>query len=180
MSTQVNIPGYVTGTWGLDTVHSDVSFQARHFGVAKVRGSFDDFEGTIVTTENVLDSSVNVVIRTASVNTKNQARDEHIRQDDFLNVEQYPTMTFASTGVRLDGDTVLVDGDLTIRAITKQVTLTVEFNGFGAGFDGRPLAGFSAHTEIDRNDFGVTGGPAAAVVSDRIKILLEIEATKQD
>jgi polyisoprenoid-binding protein YceI len=180
MSTQVDIPGYVAASWVIDTVHSDVSFLARHFGVAKVRGSFDDFEGAIVTAENPLDSSVNVVIRTASVNTRNTIRDEHLRQDDFLNVEQYPTMTFTSTGVRVDGDDLLIDGDLTIRAITKQVTLNVELNGFGAGYDGKPLAGFSAHAEIDRNDFGVTGGPASAMVSDKVRIVLEIEASKQD
>lgn len=176
MPTQVNIPGYVAGTWVIDTGHSDVSFQVRHLGVAKVRGRFDDFEGTIVTAENPLDSSVNAVIKTTSVNTNNQIRDENLRQDDFLNAEQYPTMTFTSTGVRADGDNFLVDGDLTIRAVTKQVTLNLELNGFGAAFDGKPLAGFSACTEISRSDFGVTGGPASAVVSDNVKITLELEA----
>lgn len=179
-STQVNVPGYVAGTWVIDTVHSDVSFQVRHFGVAKVRGSFDDFEGTIVTAENPLDSSVNAVVKTASVSTRNEDRDEHLRQDDFLNVEQYPTMTFTSTGVRVDGDSFLVDGDLTIRAVTKQVTLNLELNGIGVGFNGKPLVGFSAYTEISRNEFGVTGGPMAAVVGDKVKIILEIEAHKQD
>lgn len=181
MSTQVNIPGYVAGTWVIDTVRSDVSFQVRHFGVIKVRGNFDHFEGTIVTAENPLDSSVNAVVKTASVSTKNKARDKHLHQDAFLNVEQYPTMTFTSTGVRVDGDDFLVDGDLTIRAVTKQVTLNLELNGFGAGLDGKPpLAGFSASAEISRSEFGVSGVPVAAVVSDKVKITLEIEANKQD
>lgn len=175
MSTQVNIPGYVAGTWLIDTAHSEASFQARQLGVAKVRGRFDDFEG-IVTAENPLDSSVNAVIKTASVNTKNKHRDKHLHKDDFLNVEQYPTMTFTSTGVRIDGDNFLVDGDLTIRAVTKQVTLNLEFNGF----DGKPLAGFSAYTEIDRNEYDVTAGLANAVISDKVKITLKIEANKQD
>ncbi|HET8662641.1 MAG TPA: YceI family protein [Micromonosporaceae bacterium] len=180
MSTQVNTPGYLAGTWVIDAVHSDVSFQVRYFGVAKLCGSFDDFEGTIVTAENPLDSSVNAVIRTASVNTKNTARDDNLRQADFLDVDQYPTMTFASTGVRVDGDRFLVDGDLTIRAVTKQVTLNLEFNGVGAGFTGKPLVGFSAYGEISRNEFGVAGGPMAAAVSDKVRIAIEIAAHKQD
>jgi polyisoprenoid-binding protein YceI len=180
MSTRINIPGYVAGTWVIGPVHSEASFQVRQFGVAKGRGRFEDFEGTIVTAENPLDSSVNAVIKTASVNTKNRRRDKHLRQDDFLNVEQYPTITFTSTGVRADGDNYLVDGDLTIRAVTKQVTLNLELNGFGVGPDGKPQAGFSAHTEISRNEFGVTGGPAGAVISDKVKITLKIEAHRQD
>jgi len=179
-STQVSVPGYVAGAWAIDAAHSDVSFQVRYFGVAKFCGSFDEFEGTIVTAENPLDSSVNAVIRTASVSTKNKGRDENLRQDDFLDVEQYPTMTFSSTGVRVDGDKFLVDGDLTIRAVTKQVTLNLEFNGVGVGFNGRPLVGFSAYGEISRNEFGVVGGPMAAAVSDKVKIALEVAAYKQD
>jgi polyisoprenoid-binding protein YceI len=180
MSTQTNIPGYVAATWAIDAAHSDLSFQVRHLGIAKVRGTFDEYEGTVVTAENPLESSVNVVIQTASVNTKLQPRDGNLRQDDFLSVEKFPTMTFASTGVRPDGDDFLVDGDLTIRDVTKQVTLKLEVNGFGTGFDGKPLAGFSAETEISRSEFGVTGGPASAMVSEKVKIILEIEAKKQD
>ncbi|HEY0452159.1 YceI family protein [Actinophytocola sp.] len=177
-STEVNIPGYAAGTWVIDTAHSGVSFQARQFGIGKAHGTFDDFEGTIVTAENPLDSSVTAVIKTASVNTRNRRRDKHLRTDDFLSVEQYPTMTFTSTGVRVDGETFLLDGDLTIRTVTKQVTLTVVPNGFGA--DDKPLAGFTASTEIDRKDFGVTGGVSGAVVGAKITITLEIKASQQD
>jgi polyisoprenoid-binding protein YceI len=178
MSTQVSIPGYTAGTWVIDTARSAVSFRVRFLGFATVRGTFDDFEGTIVLAENPLDSSVNAVIRTASVNTKNTSRDNHLRHDDFLNAELYPTMTFASTGVRVDGDTFLVDGDLTLRAVTKQVTLTMQLKG--VALDGGPVARFSASTEILCTDFGVTRGKSAAVVSAKDKIILEIEATKQD
>jgi polyisoprenoid-binding protein YceI len=180
MSTQVNIPGYTAGTWAIDTAHSEVSFQVRHLGVAKVRGGFDEYEATIVTAENPLDSSVNVVIKTASVSTKHGFRDENIKSDDFLGVEKHPTINFNSTGVRVNGDDFLLDGDLTIREITKQVTLDLEVNGFAQGFDGKPVVGFSASTVINRTDFGVTGGPASAMVGDKIKIFLEIEASKQD
>lgn len=180
MTTQENIPGYIAGMWRIDNAHSEVSFQARHLGISKVRGSFDDYEGTIVTAENPLDSTVNVVIKTASVSTKHDFRDGHIKGDDFLAVEKYPTMEFTSTGIRADGDDFLLDGDLTIRDVTKRVTLNLEINGFAQGFDGKPVAGFSAGTEIDRKDFGVTGGPASAMVSDKIKITLEIEAAERD
>jgi polyisoprenoid-binding protein YceI len=180
MSTQAGITGYVAGTWAIDPARSDVSFQARQFGFSTVRGSFDDFEGTIVTAADPRDSSVNAVIRTASVSTRNDRRDKHLHTDDFLNVEQFPTITFTSTGLRADGDDVVVDGDLTVRAATKQVTLNTAVNGFGVGHDGRPVARFSAYTEIDRTEYGVTGGLARAVISTKIKIILKIEASKQD
>jgi polyisoprenoid-binding protein YceI len=180
MSTQVNMPGYLAGIWMIDAAGSDVSFEARLLGVAKVRGRFDGFEGTIVTAENPLDSLADAVIKTASVRTRNSTRDKHLRRSDFLNVEQYPTMTFASTGVRVEGGNFLLDGDLTIRAITKQVTLNLKLNGFGVGPDGKPTAGFSAFTEISRSEFGVTGGSARTVIGDRIKIIIEIKAHRQD
>jgi polyisoprenoid-binding protein YceI len=178
MSKQVEIPGYVSNTWVIDTAHSDVSFQVRKLGFINVRGRFDDFEGTIVTAENPLDSTVNAYIKTASVTTKNKTRDTYVRNDDFLKVEEYPAITFTSTRVRPDGDNFLVDGDLTIRGITKQVTLSLKRNGFSV--DGGPLAGFSAYTEISRSEFGVTCGVAGAVISDKVKITLEIKAQKQD
>lgn len=177
MSKQVDIPGYVSDTWVIDTAHSDLSFQARKLGFINVRGRFEDFEGTIVTAEDPLDSTVSAFIKTASVTTKNNTRDKYLRNDDFLKVEQYPAITFNSTGVRVDGDDLFVDGDLTIRGITKQVTLSLKRNGFG--LDGKPLAEFSAHTEISRSEFGVTGGAAGVVISDKIKIIIEIKARRQ-
>jgi polyisoprenoid-binding protein YceI len=178
MSTHIDIPGYVAGTWTIDTVHSAVFFHARVLGVLTTRGTFDDFEGTIVTTENPLDSSVNAVIRTASVNTRNKRRDRDLRKDGYLNVGQYPTMTFTSTGVRADGDHFLIDGDLTVRAVRKPVTLTLEPKGFG--IDGRPLARFTAHTELSRNEFGVTCGRSGPAISDKVRITLEVQASRQD
>ncbi|MEU0934614.1 YceI family protein [Embleya sp. NPDC005971] len=178
MTTSVEtIPGYVAGAWTIDQVHSDVSFSVRHLGVAKVRGRFDDFAGSIVTAENPLESSVTATIETASVNSNNKMRDDHIRNEDFLDTDTFPQLTFVSTGIRAESSVVyLVDGDLTLRGVTKQVTLELELNGFGTGFDGSPVAGFTATTEISRGDFGVTGGPAGAAVGDKITIVLEIEA----
>lgn len=178
MSSQTAvIDGYVAGTWTIDTVHSDVSFYVRHLGVSKVRGHFAAFEGTIVTAEDPVDSSVNAVIKTASVSTNNETRDGHVRSADFLDVESFPEMTFTSTAIRPQTSELFeVDGQLTLHGVTKPVTLQLELNGFGKGFDGNAVAGFSAATEISRGDFGVTGGAAGAAVSDKIKIALEIEA----
>ncbi|WP_225845514.1 YceI family protein [Streptomyces sp. HPF1205] len=180
MTTQpAVVDGYVAGTWTIDSVHSDISFFVRHLGVSKVRGSFTEFSGTIVTAENPLDSKVEAVIKTASVSTKNEMRDSHVRNADFLDVETYPEMTFTSTAIRPQtAELFEVDGELTLRGVTKTVTLKLELNGFGTHYEGHAIAGFSAATEISRSEFGVTGGAAGAAVSDKIRIALEIEATQ--
>jgi polyisoprenoid-binding protein YceI len=121
------IPGFRAGTWTIDPVHSEVSFTARHLGVAKVRGTFDAIAATIVTAEDPRQSSVIATIQTASVNTRNGQRDGHLRSADFLDVEKNPTMTFRSTAIRpQDEEQFLVDGELTLRGVTKPVTLEVE------------------------------------------------------
>jgi polyisoprenoid-binding protein YceI len=180
MTTQTEvIDGYVAGTWTIDAVHSDVSFYVRHLGVSKVRGHFATFEGTIVTAEDPLESTVNAVINTPSVSTNNEARDAHVRSADFLDTEQFPELTFTSTAIRAKSSEVFdVDGQLTLRGVTKTVTLALELNGFGKNFEGTPVAGFSAATELSRTEFGVTGGAAGAAVGDKIRIALEIEATQ--
>jgi polyisoprenoid-binding protein YceI len=172
----INIPGYVTGTWAIDPIHSDVSFIVRHLGVSKVRGQFNTFSGEIVTAENPLDSKVTATIDAASFHTRQEQRDGHVKSEEFLHVEEHPEVKFASTGIRQDGDDLLLDGDLTIRGVTKPVTLALEINGFGAGPDGTPVVGISATTEINRKDFGVHGGAAGALVGEKIQIALEIEA----
>jgi polyisoprenoid-binding protein YceI len=177
-----SIPGYVAGTWDADTIHSEVTFVVRHMVVSKVRGRFDKFEATITTAEDPLQSSVEVTIDAGSVNTVQEQRDVHIRSADFLDVEHHPSITFVSTAVRPAGEKFLVDGDLTIRGVTKQVTLEVEANGFGPDPFGGTRAGFSATTEIDRQDFGVSyngpipGADNAMVLSDKVAIHIEIEA----
>ena len=177
--TAVEIPGYVTGTWNIDVVHSEVSFVVRHMMVSKVRGRFDTFEGTIITAEDPLQSSVNATVDLSSVNTGEPNRDNHIRSADFFEVETHPTLTFHSTGVRADGGDFLLDGNLTIRGTTKPITLKLEVNGFGPDAYGGTRAGFSATTEINRNDFGVSyNGPipgGGVAVSEKVTITLEIE-----
>ncbi|RZS34383.1 polyisoprenoid-binding protein YceI [Herbihabitans rhizosphaerae] len=179
MTTTIEIPGYITGTWDIDPTHSDVSFTVRHLGVSKVRGHFATFSGTIVTAENPLDSSVTATIEPASVDTRNEQRDGHLRSEDFLDVENHKELTFHSTGVRADGEAFKVDGELSLRGVTKTVTLDLELNGFAdhPALEGAKVAGFSAATEISRKDFGITGGQAGVMVGDKITILLEIEAS---
>lgn len=177
------VPGYRAGTWDIDTVHSDVSFSARHMMVAKVKGSFSRFEGTVVTAENPLDSSVKATIDVTSVDTRNPDRDAHLRSGDFLEVDKFPTMTFASTGIRPEGEGYVLSGVLTLHGVTRPVDLELELNGFGPDAYGGYRAGFTASTEINRSDFGISismpmdGG--GVVVSDKIHIALEIEAVLQ-
>ena len=184
-STAVEIPGYVAGTWAIDPVHSEVSFTVRHMMVSKVRGRFDTFEGTIVTAANPLDSSVTASVDLSSINTGQEQRDAHIRSADFFEVEKHPLMTFASTGVRVDGGDFLLDGDLTLKGVTKPVTFKLEVNGFGPDAYGGTRVGFSATTEINRKEFGVSfngpipGVPGGVAVSDKVTITLEIEGVLQ-
>jgi polyisoprenoid-binding protein YceI len=174
------IPGYRTGTWQIDTVHSDVSFTVRHMMVSKVRGQFTEFEGTIVTAEVPTDSSVTASIKLDSIDTRNEQRDNHIRSADFFDVAEYPTMTYRSTTLSGNGENWTLEGELSLHGVTRRVPLSLELNGFTADPYGGQRVGFSATTEINRRDFGIDismpmdGG--GVVVGDKISISLEIEA----
>src|SRR5438067_13441944 len=109
--TTTEIPGYIAGTWVIDSAHSDVTFTVRHLGRAKVRGRFDEVETTIVTGASILDSTVTATIQAASIDTNNDQRDGHVKSGDFLDVAEFPTITFASTGVRYDDGEYLIDGE---------------------------------------------------------------------
>ena len=176
----VEIPGYIAGTWAIDPVHSEVSFVVRHMMVSKVRGRFDKFEGTFTTAENPLESTVTASVDLSTINTGQEQRDAHIRSSDFFDVENHPTMTYRSTGVRAHGDGYAVDGQLTLKGVTKDVPLALELNGFGPDPYGGTRAGFTATAEISRSDFGVSYNAAieggGVVVSDKVTIQLEIEA----
>ena len=179
-TTAVQIPGYVAGTWDVDTAHSTVGFSVRHMMVSKVRGYFRDFSAEIVTAEVPEQSTVTATIDLSSIDTRQEQRDAHIRSADFFDVESYPQMSFRSTAVRTQGPDWFVDGELTLKGHTRPVTLALELNGFGPDAYGGYRAGFSAKTEINRNDFGVDikmpmdGG--GVVVGDKISVELEIEA----
>ncbi|HSV64525.1 MAG TPA: YceI family protein [Mycobacteriales bacterium] len=179
--TVTEIPGYIVGKWTIDKVHSDVSFTVRHMMVSKVRGHFREFSGQVVTAPDPLESSVTATIDLTSINTNNEQRDEHIRSADFFEVEKYPIATYTSTGVRREGGGFVVDGELTLKDVTRQVPLAVELNGFGPDPWGGTRAGFSATAEINRKDFNidfsaVVEGTGGLVVGEKITISLEIEA----
>lgn len=181
----VEIPGYVAGTWAIDPVHSEVSFVVRHMMVSKVRGRFDKFEGTIVTTADPLSSTVTASVDLSSINTGQEQRDAHIRSADFFEVEKYPAMTFTSTGIKQGEEGFVLEGDLTLKGVTKAVAFDLEVNGFGPDAYGGTRVGFSAITQINRKDFGVSfdgpipGVPGGAVVSDAITVNLEVEGVLQ-
>jgi polyisoprenoid-binding protein YceI len=174
------IPGYVAGKWTIDPVHSEVGFSVRHMMVSKVRGRFTEFSGDIVTGENPADSSVTAEITLSSIQTGEENRDNHLRSPDFFEAENYPTMTYKSTSVKPHGDDWTVEGELTLKGVTKSVPLRLELNGFGPDAYGGTRAGFTATGEINRRDFNVSfSAPMAnggAVVSDKIALHLEIEA----
>ena len=174
----------LTGDYTFDTAHSRLGFVARHAMVTKVRGSFNEFEGSAkIDGENPANSSVTVTIQVASVDTRNEQRDGHLRTNDFLDIEKFPTITFTSTEVKhLGGDDFEVTGDLTIKDVTKQVTLPLEFQGTATDPFGNQRIGFEGSTTIVRSDFGVnynavleTGG---VLVSDKITLEFEISAIK--
>jgi polyisoprenoid-binding protein YceI len=171
------ITGYVAGTWTIDPVHSEIAYAVKHLGLAKSRGNFGAFSGQVVTGESIFDSSVTAEIDAASVSTGNEQRDEHVRSADFFDVENHPTITFRSTGIRQDGDEYVIDGELTWRGVTKPVSLQAEFNGVGpnpANNDTTTL-GVSAEATVARRDFGI-GPEGNAFLGENVKITLDIEA----
>ncbi|HEV2240772.1 MAG TPA: YceI family protein [Streptosporangiaceae bacterium] len=179
-STATTIPGYMTGTWTIDPVHSEIGFSARHLMVSKVRGKFGNFSGQIVTAEDPFKSAATAEIDLKSITTGNDQRDEHLRSADFFEVETYPTMTYRSTGARFEDGNYILDGELTLKGITRRVPLVLELNGFGPDPYGGTRAGFTASGELNRSDFNVSfNAPlqnGGVVVGDKITLHLEIEA----
>ena len=177
-----DISALTPGTWTVDTSHSTVGFTARHLMISKVRGHFGSFSGRLTITEDPLQSSVEASVDLASVDTHDEGRDAHLRGEDFFAVEQHPTMTFVSTGVKEKGGDYALLGDLTIKGVTRPVEFDLEFDGVSADPWGGTRAGFTARTEINRKDWGMdfnvaldTGG---VLVGEKVKIELEIEAIK--
>ena len=172
------------GTWAGDAVHSDIALRVRHMAVGKVKGTFELTSAELVVPESgISGASVTAVIDATSVNTKNADRDAHVRSGDFLDTDTHATITFASTAVEdFDGENFKLVGDLTLHGVTKSVVLDAEFAGETIDAYGATRTGFTAHTTINRNDFGVTidlaWGAGNKVVGDKIEIAIEIEVTK--
>ena len=170
----------VAGTYELDPSHSSADFTVRHLGLSKVRGGFAIVSGTVVIGEDPADSSVEAVLDAASFNTSAADRDAHVKGADFLDVDQYPHVTFRSTGVRQSGGDWKVDGELTIRDTTKPVTLDVEFEGSNTDPWGNGRIAFTGSTEIDREAFGITWNQAletgGVLVGKQVKITVDVQA----
>lgn len=171
----------VAGKYTLDQAHTTVGFVVRHLMVSKVRGGFTDFAGTIEIAENPAESHVEVTVQTASIDTRESQRDTHLRSGDFFEVERFPVLTFASTEVARYDDHWRMDGKLTIKDVSRPVSLEVEFNGASQDpWAGTTRVGFSAWTEINREDFGLTWNAAletgGVVVAQKVRIEIEAEA----
>jgi polyisoprenoid-binding protein YceI len=178
--TLAPIAGLTAGRYEIDPGHSEVTFSIRHL-VSKVRGSFTEFSGELTVADDLSLSAASADITMASVNTRNAQRDEDLRGGGIFGTEEFPLMTFRSTGVRsAAGGSYLVDGDLTIRSVTKPVTLEVEYHGTDQDPWGGTRAGFTATTAIVRKDFGIDFNVPLqgdkVLLGEKVDILIEIEA----
>ena len=172
-----------TGTWTIDASHSEVGFSVRHLGLSKTRGRFGAFSGTLVVDEVPEQSRVEVEIDAASIDTKDAGRDDHLRSADFFDAERFPALRFRSTGVRnVGGDRWEVEGELTIKDVTRPVVLDTEITGTVTDPWGNERVGFFATTEVNREDFGLTWNQVletgGLLVGKNVKIQLEVEAVK--
>ena len=171
------------GTWAIDLSHSSVNFKVKHLGLGRTRGRFTQYEGTVEVAENPIDTTVAVTIDAASVDSHDAGRDEHLRSADFFDVANHPSLTFRSTGVRGGGESWKLDGELTIAGVTKPVTLDVAYEGVTVDPWGGTRAGFTATTQVNREDFGLTWNAALEaggfLVGKTVTIELEVELVRQ-
>jgi polyisoprenoid-binding protein YceI len=183
MNTTIT-PALAAGTWTGDSVHSDISFKVRHMGVGRVRGTFALTSATLTVADDGAAGRVDAVLDAASVRTGNDQRDQHVRAGDFLDVERFPAIEFASTGIRdFDGEQFVLVGDLTVHGVTRTVELDSDFFGVTDDPSGTRRTGFSATTRLSRAAFGVDiqlgFGAGNLVVADAIEIAVEIEFTSE-
>jgi polyisoprenoid-binding protein YceI len=179
-TTTVLIP---TGTWNVDPKHSGIEFRVKHLGIATVRGSFREFEGTLEVPDDISGARAYGKVNAASINTNEDARDEHLRSADFFDAENYPEITFESTAITpLDEDTFSITGNLTLHGITNEITLTADVNGTEQDPWGNERVGVQAEGTINRSDFDMKFNQALGsgnlVVSDKVNINLDISAVK--
>ncbi len=171
------------GTWAIDPGHAEVGFVGRHFGLTKVRGRFVDVRGSVTIGDDPNESSVDVTIGVASVNSGDQSRDDHLRSPDFFDVAHHPQATFRSTEAVFDGASGSLVGELTIKGITRPVTLRVDYVGHASDPSGNERAVFSASGKINREDWGLTWNmlleTGGLLVSKEITIEIEIELVQQ-
>ncbi|MEU8005440.1 YceI family protein [Catellatospora sp. NPDC049111] len=184
MSTTTTDLTALTGTYTIDPAHTRIGFVARHAMVTKVRGAFNEFEGgAYLDGANPANSSAKVTIKAASIDTRNAQRDEHLRSNDFLAMEQFPEITFVSTGIRqTSGTDFEVTGDLTIKGVTNSITVPFTYEGAATDPFGAVRVGFEGSVAINRKDYGVTWNAAletgGVLVSDKIVLEFEVSAVK--
>jgi polyisoprenoid-binding protein YceI len=175
----------LTGTYVIDSTHSRFGFVARHAMVTKVRGSFGDFTGTLtIDGDDPTKSTGELTIVATSIHTGNEQRDGHLRSNDFFDMENHPELTYKSTGVEhVGGNEFKVTGDLTIKGVTKSVTLDVEYTGAATDPFGNPRIGFEGTTVINRKDWGVNWNASleagGVLVSEKVTLDIDISAIKQ-
>ena len=178
-TTVTQIP---TGTYTIDTAHSTVGFVARHAMVTKVRGSFTEFEGKAVVADNLEDSFAEIVIQVDSISTRNEQRDGHLRANDFFDVANHPEIRFVSTAVIPNGPVLSVTGDLTIKGVTKPVTIEFEYSGSATDPFGNERIGFEGKVVVNRKDWGVNWNAAleagGVLVSEKVTLEFDISAIK--
>ena len=185
MST-TTVPTTLTGTYSIDPTHSRIGFVARHAMVTKVRGSFNEFEGSgYFDAENPSASNLELTIQAASIDTRNADRDGHLKSNDFFDMEAYPTITFASTSVeRIDDENYRVTGDLTIKGVTKPVTVDFEYAGTAVDPYGNLRLGLEGKTTVNRKDWGVNWNAAleagGVLVSEKVTLEFEVSAIRTD
>lgn len=172
-----------TGTWAIDPTHTTIGFSARHAMVAKVRGHFNEFSGSLTLDgANPAASSAELTISAASIDTKNADRDGHLKSADFLDVENFPNLTFTSTSVAAKGDTFVVTGDLTIHGVTNSVDVAFELLGTSKDPWGNDRIGFEGEAEISREAYGLVWNAAletgGVLVGDKVKLVLDVEAVR--
>ncbi|HKK71984.1 MAG TPA: YceI family protein [Candidatus Krumholzibacteria bacterium] len=180
----VMLAGQATAaTWQIDTTHSTLSFKIRHM-LSKTGGQFTDWSGTIEAGDDLTKGSVNIEIQAASIDTRDEKRDEHLRSADFFDVETYPTLTFESTKVEMDGDNYVLHGNLTMHGVTQPVEIPFEFHGTATDPWGNTKAGFSGTVTIDRKDFGIVWNQnldqGGVVLGDEVEIQIDIAAAKAE
>lgn len=184
--TTPTIPSSLTGTYAIDPAHSRIGFVARHAMVTKVRGSFNEFEGTgYLDAENPANSNAKLTIQAASIDTRNADRDGHLRSNDFFDMESYPEITFESTAVEPAGEgRFKVTGDLTIKGVTNPVDIEFEYTGSAVDPFGNQRVGFEGSTVVNRKDWGVNWNAAleagGVLVGEKVTLELEVSAIRQD
>ena len=170
-----NLSDLTAGTWNVDASHSEVGFTGRHLMVSKVRGQFKDFAAVVTVAQPFEQSTVEATVQMASVDTNSTDRDAHVKSADFFDVENNPTMTFKSNKIT---DNTL-EGLLTIKGVSKQVSFDLDFGGISADPWGGTRAGFEATTEINRKDFGLSWNVAieggGMLVGEKVKIVLDVQ-----